>query len=54
VTGRLEVLVPEAEWDAREVATCDMDDSHWGCGRELFAPFRAAVGAADAGATIFG
>ncbi len=54
VTGRLDVLVEAAEWDARTVATCDMEESHWGCGRELFAPFRAAVGAADAGATIFG
>ena len=54
VTGRLDVLVPADEWDARENATCDLEDSHWGCGRELFAPFRAAVGAADAGATIFG
>ncbi len=54
VMGRLDVLVPAEEWDAREIATCDMDESHWGCGRELFAPFRAAVGAADAGATIFG
>ncbi len=54
VTGRLDVLVPAADWDARENATCDMEESHWGCGRELFAPFRAAVGTADAGATIFG
>ncbi len=54
VTGRLDVLVEAAEWDARALATCDMEESHWGCGRELFAPFRAAVGAADTGATIFG
>ncbi len=54
VTGRLDVLVPAEEWAAREAATCDLEDSHWGCGRELFAPFRAAVGTADAGATIFG
>ncbi len=53
-TGRLDVLVPAEEWDAREPAFCDMEDSHWGCGRELFAPFRAAVGRADTGATIFG
>ncbi len=54
VTGRLDVLVPEADWTARVPATCDLDDSHWGVGRELFAPFRAAVGPADGGATIFG
>ncbi len=54
IAGRLDVLVGPEEWDAREPATCDLDESHWGCGRELFAPFRAAVGAADAGATIFG
>ena len=54
VTGRLDVLVPADEWAAREAATFDLEDSHWGCGRELFAPFRAAVGTADAGATIFG
>lgn len=54
VTGRLDVLVPEADWTARVPATCDSDDSHWGVGRELFAPFRAAVGPADGGATIFG
>ncbi|MGI3901930.1 MAG: phosphogluconate dehydratase [Janthinobacterium lividum] len=54
VTGRLDVLVDAEEWEAREPATCDLEDSHWGCGRELFAPFRAAVGAADSGATIFG
>ena len=54
VTGRLDVLVPAADWAARPLATCDLEPSHWGVGRELFAPFRAAVGPADAGATIFG
>ena len=54
VTGRLDVLVPAADWAARSLATCDLEPSHWGVGRELFAPFRAAVGPADAGATIFG
>ena len=54
VAGRLEVRVPADEWHAREAATCDLDGAHWGCGRELFAPFRAAVGRADAGATVFG
>ena len=54
VTGRLDVLVPAADWAARALATCDLEPSHWGVGRELFAPFRAAVGPADQGATIFG
>ncbi|MFG1299460.1 phosphogluconate dehydratase [Xanthobacter sp. V3C-3] len=54
VTGRLEVLVPEAEWAARAPAEADLSASHAGVGRELFAPFRAAVGPADRGAAIFG
>ncbi len=54
VTGRLDVLVPAADWAARPLATCDLEPSHWGVGRELFATFRAAVGPADGGATIFG
>ena len=53
-TGRLDVLVPADDWAARPLATHDLEDSHWGVGRELFAPFRAAVGPADGGATIFG
>ena len=38
----------------RPLATQDMSASHAGVGRELFAPFRAAVGAADDGAAVFG
>ena len=53
VAGRIEVLVDALDWEGREIATEDLSDSHVGIGRELFAPFRAAVGAADAGATIF-
>jgi len=51
--GRLEVLVDPAEFSARPVAEADLAAYHGGVGRELFAPFRAAVVAADAGATIF-
>jgi phosphogluconate dehydratase len=51
--GTLTVLVDKAEWAARTPARADLDASHWGTGRELFAPFRAAVGAAEGGATIF-
>ncbi len=51
--GRLSVLVDAAEWAAREPARADLSSSHVGVGRELFACFRAAVGRADAGASIF-
>ncbi len=53
VNGHLTVLVDEAEWAARPVAVEDLSSSHIGVGRELFAPFRAAVGTADRGASIF-
>ncbi|GGF61039.1 phosphogluconate dehydratase [Azorhizobium oxalatiphilum] len=53
VNGHLTVLVDEAEWAARPLATHDLSSSHVGVGRELFAPLRAAVGAADRGASIF-
>jgi len=53
VSGTLAALVDEKEWAAREPATADLSASHEGVGRELFAPFRAAVGEADTGATIF-
>lgn len=53
VNGHLTVLVDEAEWAARPVAVADLSASHVGVGRELFAPFRAAVGTADRGASIF-
>ena len=52
--GRLEVLVDAAEWDAREPATADLASYHTGLGRELFAAFRAGVGAADEGAAVAG
>ncbi len=53
VEGRLTADVPEAEWAAREAVTEDLSASHSGLGRELFAPFRAAVGPADRGAHVF-
>ncbi|MBS7543774.1 phosphogluconate dehydratase [Ancylobacter oerskovii] len=53
VAGTLTVKVDPAEWAAREPATADLAPSHWGVGRELFGSFRAAVGTADTGATIF-
>jgi phosphogluconate dehydratase len=53
VAGRLEVKVDPAEWAQREAVEPDLSASHAGVGRELFSPFRTAVGRADAGATIF-
>jgi phosphogluconate dehydratase len=53
VAGRVDVLVDAAEWAARPAATENLAAVHAGVGRELFAPFRAAVGRADAGASIF-
>ena len=52
-TGTLEVLVPAAEWDKREVATRDLAANQHGCGRELFVNFRAnAIGAEQGGSTF--
>ena len=51
--GRLDVLVEPHEFMARPLAEADLASYHEGIGRELFAPFRAAVVPADAGATIF-
>jgi phosphogluconate dehydratase len=53
VTGRLTVLVDPAEWAARQPVKADLTASHSGVGRELFAQFRAAVGSAETGASIF-
>lgn len=51
-TGTLEILT-QGVLD-REATTADMSHNNYGTGRELFAPFRNAVGTADTGATIFG
>lgn len=51
--GTLELLVSETELQARRHAEPDLAASHQGMGRELFAPFRAAVGMAEEGATVF-
>ncbi|MFK8254015.1 phosphogluconate dehydratase [Ancylobacter terrae] len=53
VAGTITVKVDPAEWAAREAVSADLSHFHSGVGRELFAPFRAAVGTADEGATIF-
>jgi phosphogluconate dehydratase len=54
ITGRLAVQVDPTEWAARSPARADISAYHSGVGRELFAVFRNAVGAADSGASIFG
>ena len=51
--GRLDVLVDPAEWAARTPETYDLRAAHFGVGRELFSAFRAAVGRAEQGASIF-
>jgi phosphogluconate dehydratase len=52
--GRLEALVGAAEWAGREPVRADLAHHHTGLGRELFEPFRAAVGPADQGAAVVG
>jgi phosphogluconate dehydratase len=54
IAGTLAVLVDEAEWNARAPATADLGAHLSGLGREMFAGFRAVVGPADGGASIFG
>jgi phosphogluconate dehydratase len=53
-SGRLEILVNVAEFNARPLATHDMSKNETGTGRELFAAFRNLAGRADQGASIFG
>jgi phosphogluconate dehydratase len=52
-TGTLEALVDPAEFADRSPATADLSGNETGMGRELFASFRAAVGDADIGASVF-
>jgi phosphogluconate dehydratase len=49
-TGELTVLVPPAEFAAREPAA--FRHANVGLGRELFGAFRGAVGPAEAGASV--
>ena len=51
--GRLEVLVDPKVWAKRTCETYDLAHAHVGIGRELFGAFRAVVGRADQGASIF-
>ncbi|MFN3506558.1 MAG: phosphogluconate dehydratase [Allorhizobium sp.] len=52
VAGTLEVLVDSAEFDARPLATTNLEDNESGMGRELFASFRRISGPADQGASV--
>lgn len=51
--SRLDVLTDETEFAARRPPEIDLMGSHVGTGRELFASFRAAVGSAADGASVF-
>jgi phosphogluconate dehydratase len=53
ITGAVDLLVPAEELAKRVPATLDLSANEWGMGRELFAPFRRSVGAADHGASVF-
>jgi phosphogluconate dehydratase len=52
VEGTLEVLVPAAEFEAREPVEADLSANEWGIGRELFARLRENAGPADEGASV--
>jgi phosphogluconate dehydratase len=52
IAGTLEVMVDAAEFDARPLATTNLDDNEFGMGRELFASFRRIAGPADQGASV--
>jgi phosphogluconate dehydratase len=52
-SGRISVLVAPEVWASRPFAEADLSGNAFGCGRDLFAIFRAGVGGADRGATIF-
>ena len=52
-TGELNVLINEAEWNAREVERIDLIANQQGCGRELFANFRSMTSSAETGAMSF-
>jgi phosphogluconate dehydratase len=52
--GTLSFIGDEKEFLSRTPATEDQRHEHYGMGRELFAGFRARVGTADRGASVFG
>ncbi|SEH49725.1 6-phosphogluconate dehydratase [Rhizobium tibeticum] len=52
IAGTLEVLVDAADMAEREPVVADLSDNEFGMGRDLFAPFRRAVGPSDRGASV--
>ncbi|QJS26170.1 phosphogluconate dehydratase [Rhizobium ruizarguesonis] len=52
IKGTLELLVDAADMAEREPVTVDLSGNEFGMGRELFAPFRRAVGPSDQGASV--
>jgi phosphogluconate dehydratase len=50
LTGRLEVLVSDAELAARDIVTMDMAESYYGMGREMFGALRSQLTGAEQGA----
>ncbi|WP_275788950.1 phosphogluconate dehydratase [Pararhizobium gei] len=53
IHGTIELLVDPAELARRTPVEADLSANEYGMGREMFAPFRAAVGAAEHGASVF-
>ncbi|MAD74374.1 MAG: phosphogluconate dehydratase [Rheinheimera sp.] len=49
-SGKLEVLVDEAEFNAREQAQADLSHNFYGMGREMFGAMRAQLSGAEQGA----
>jgi len=52
IAGTLEVLVDAADLAERESVVIDLSENEFGLGRDLFAPFRRAVGPSDRGASV--
>jgi len=53
IQGTIQVLVDASELESRAPAEADLSHNEFGMGREMFAPFRAAVGEAEHGASVF-
>jgi Entner-Doudoroff aldolase len=51
--GRIDALVPDAEWNARTIEKIDLRGYHHGIGRELFGVFRSTALGAEQGAMSF-
>lgn len=52
--GTLDMIGAEQGWLTREPAVANLAREHLGVGRELFSIFRAMVGSAEQGASVFG